>query len=84
MEIERFLSNGGPAFKVKLDGEYYSYLDYCPHKGRVITSEGFIIVDGKIRCPFHGAEFDLKSGKLTVPPISKTPCSPDCKLIATV
>lgn len=84
MEIERFLSTIGPAFRIKVDGQTYSYLDYCPHKGRVITSEGFLIVDGRIRCPFHGAEFDIKSGELKVLPVSKTPCPPNCRLIPAV
>lgn len=62
-------------FNIK--GEYYALLNYCPHigaelcKGRVcgtnMESEVYEFIYGKdmeiIRCPWHGWEFDIKTGR---------------------
>lgn len=61
-------------FNVK--GEFYALLNYCPHigaelcKGRVLgtnlESDVHEYIYGKdqeiIRCPWHGWEFDIKTG----------------------
>ncbi len=83
--MKKFQLNGFPAFSVELeDGTTAAYLDYCPHKGRPITANGFKVEHGTIVCPFHGATFDLKNGSLVKPPVSKTPCPPTCTLIKVI
>ncbi len=83
--MKRFQLNGFPAFSVELkDGTTVAYLDYCPHKGRPITANGFKLDDDTIICPFHGAIFDLKDGSLARPPVSKAPCPPKCALIKVI
>ena len=50
----------------KLDGEFYAIDDICTHAYAMMT-DGYI-EDGQIECPFHGACFDIKTGKaLTAP-----------------
>ncbi|TMV52263.1 Rieske (2Fe-2S) protein [Paenibacillus mesophilus] len=58
-------------------GEYYAILNYCPHqgaemcKGRVcgtnLPSEVYEYSFGRegeiVRCPWHGWEFEIKTGK---------------------
>jgi 3-phenylpropionate/trans-cinnamate dioxygenase ferredoxin component len=47
-------------------GIYYAIEDTCPHAGGPL-SEGS--VEGcKVTCPWHGADFDLKTGAVLGPP----------------
>ena len=80
--MKKFQFQGYPAFSVELsDGRVVAFLDYCPHKGRPITADGFSLEGDIIVCPFHRAAFDLKTGKLVREPVSKTPCPAECSLI---
>lgn len=48
------------------EGEYYAVDNECTHVGGPLC-EGEI--DGTtVVCPWHGAEFDLKSGEVLAPP----------------
>ncbi len=48
------------------NGEYFAIDSECTHVGGPLC-EGEI-EDGKIICPWHGAEFDLKSGQAIASP----------------
>jgi len=48
------------------NGEYFAIDNECTHVGGPLC-EGEID-DGKVICPWHGAEFDLKSGQAVAPP----------------
>ncbi|MGC8557623.1 MAG: Rieske (2Fe-2S) protein [Nitrososphaeria archaeon] len=79
--MKRLQYMGYPVFVITLsDGTEVAYLDYCPHKGRPITADGFKIEGDTIVCPFHGAAFDLRNGMLIRLPVSKTPCPESCSL----
>ena len=43
-----------------VDGGFYAIDDTCPHAGASLA-EGEV-EDGKVGCPWHYAEFDLKTG----------------------
>ncbi|BFT72579.1 Rieske (2Fe-2S) protein [Paenibacillus sp. P36] len=57
-------------------GDYYAVLNYCPHQGAelckgpvcgtTLESNVFEFIYGRdqeiVRCPWHGWEFDLKTG----------------------
>ena len=66
----------------KLDGEFFAYLNHCPHmggpacQGKMIakveeviaedrTSKGMMFSKSKMHvvCPWHGYEYDLKTGE---------------------
>ncbi len=49
-----------------LDGEFYAIEDNCPHQHMPIADG--IVEDCRITCPFHGAQFDLKTGAVLAPP----------------
>lgn len=49
-----------------VDGAYYAIDDTCPHADGPL-SEGEV-AGGKVTCPWHGAEFDLKTGAALCPP----------------
>jgi 3-phenylpropionate/trans-cinnamate dioxygenase ferredoxin component len=48
------------------DGSYYAIDNTCTHQGGPLC-EGDLEGD-KVICPWHGAEFDVKSGNVLAPP----------------
>ena len=49
-----------------LAGEFYAIDDDCTHEGGPL-SDGLILGD-EVECPWHGAHFNIKSGKVTLDP----------------
>jgi nitrite reductase/ring-hydroxylating ferredoxin subunit len=47
-------------------GSFYALDDTCPHAGGPL-SEGEV-QQGKVTCPWHAADFDLKTGAVLSPP----------------
>lgn len=47
----------------KVNGEVFALNNICPHQKSRIIYDGFI-EDGKVSCPAHGWQFDLKTGKM--------------------
>ena len=52
----------------KSEGEFYAMDDLCSHADAPL-SDGWIN-KGCVACPWHGAEFDLKTGAAMTPPAS--------------
>lgn len=58
--------DGEPVAIFNVDGEFYAISDTCTH-AQASLSEG-TVEDKVVTCPWHGAQFDLKTGKnLTMP-----------------
>jgi len=49
-----------------IDGEIFAIEDCCTHQGLPL-SDGYV-GQGQITCPFHGAQFCLKTGAALSPP----------------
>jgi len=49
-----------------VEGVFYAIDDTCPHAGGPL-SEG-TVKDCKVTCPWHEADFDLKTGDVLSPP----------------
>lgn len=47
-------------------GKFFALDDTCPHEGGPL-SEGFVD-GGEVECPWHGARFEIKSGKVVLDP----------------
>ncbi len=47
-------------------GNFFALDDTCPHSGGPL-SEGMVEGD-KVTCPWHGADFNLKTGEVLCPP----------------
>ncbi len=52
------------------DGSYYAIDNTCTHQGGPLC-EGDLEGD-KVICPWHGAEFDVKTGKVVGPPAEES------------
>ncbi|MGH9766633.1 MAG: Rieske (2Fe-2S) protein [Blastocatellia bacterium] len=46
------------------NGQFYAISDMCPHRGASLA-EGFLDV-GKVFCPWHCFDFNLKTGECTM------------------
>lgn len=44
-----------------LDGEFYAIADVCTHDGGPLA-EGEVVNGCQVRCPRHGARFDIRTG----------------------
>lgn len=52
-----------------VDGKYYAIGDTCTHRGGPL-SEGDV-EDTQVTCPWHGATYDLQTGKVLGPPAQR-------------
>jgi NAD(P)H-dependent nitrite reductase small subunit len=57
----RFMIDDVDVAIFKVDGEIYALSNICPHQKAAIIHNGFL-EDGKVVCPAHGWEFNLKDG----------------------
>lgn len=66
----RVVMHGDPILLCNVDGTLYAIEDYCSHDGEPLGEAGDL--EGcRIRCPRHGATFDVTTGKaLTLPAVS--------------
>ena len=53
--------DGRPVIVGRYGGSLYAMDGKCSHMGYDLSKGKF--VDGVVKCPLHGAEFDLRSGK---------------------
>src|SRR5258708_1615262 len=54
--------DGQPIAVFNIDGEYFAIDDVCTHDGGPLA-EGDLLEGGQIRCPRHGARFDIRTGR---------------------
>ena len=70
-------SDGTQIAIFNVDGEYFAINNICPHRGGPL-GEGD--VEGTlVACPWHGWQFDVKTGKSPVNPAASVKTFP-CKL----
>ncbi|MFT5107715.1 MAG: 3-phenylpropionate/trans-cinnamate dioxygenase ferredoxin subunit [Verrucomicrobiales bacterium] len=63
-----FVVNDHKIAVFKSEGEFYAMDDLCTHADAPL-SDGWVN-KGCVACPWHGAEFDLKTGAAMTPPAS--------------
>ena len=59
-EVEQYRVEDRPVALCNVDGEFYAFEDICTHQFTYL-SEGEL-TGAEIKCPLHGARFDVKSG----------------------
>lgn len=53
--------NGRIVVYGKFRGNYFAFDSRCPHKGGPLQQGK--LIDGKVKCPWHGYTFDVFTGK---------------------
>lgn len=66
-KMQKITADGKDILVTNIDGEYYAIDDTCTHSGASLA-EGDL-KGAIIRCGWHGAEFDCKTGKLSSFPV---------------
>ncbi len=61
--------NGKEIALFNLNNEFFAIDNACPHKGGPLA-EGFL-EENKVTCPFHGWQFDVKTGQNLMPELGK-------------
>ena len=60
---------GEAVLLVHQNGQFYALADRCTHREYPLhTGE---LLDGAVKCEWHGAKFNLETGKGTIPAIKK-------------
>ena len=52
-----------------VEGTYYAIGDVCTHRGGPLSAG--VVQGTKVTCPWHGADFDLKTGAVLGAPAQK-------------
>lgn len=58
--------NGGRIVLGRTEEGYVAFQDRCPHKGGSLA--GGSLICGTVQCPWHGSQFDVKTGALKAGP----------------
>jgi nitrite reductase/ring-hydroxylating ferredoxin subunit len=64
-QMKAFQVNGQSILIANWQGTFFATQDLCTHDDGVLGDGE--LVDGAIECPRHGARFDLKTGRGTMP-----------------
>ncbi len=58
--------NGKRIVLANSDGDFVAFEDHCPHRGGSLA--GGALICGQVQCPWHGSQFDVRTGKLNAGP----------------
>ncbi len=56
-------TDAGPVVLARVDGEVYALEDRCSHQDYPLSAGD--LEDGQVECAFHGARFDVCTGRAT-------------------
>ena len=59
-EVKQYQVEGRPVALCNVDGELYAFEDICTHAFAHLSEGG--LEGDRIKCPLHGARFDVKTG----------------------
>jgi 3-phenylpropionate/trans-cinnamate dioxygenase ferredoxin subunit len=71
-EIKQYVVEERPVAVCNVDGELHAFEDICTHQYTHLSEGEF--VGSEVKCPLHGARFDVKSGAAkTLPAVKPLP-----------
>ena len=59
-EIKQYLVDDRFVALCNVEGEFYAFEDVCTHQFTHLSEGEF--TDSEVKCPLHGAKFDVKTG----------------------
>ena len=67
---QRLVEGGGLKIaRFSVGDKYYAIGDTCTHRGGPLSAG--MLAEDTVTCPWHGARFDVKTGKVLGPPASQ-------------
>lgn len=67
-EIRAFIVNGQSIILCRIEDEFFAFDEICSHQHQSLA-EGWL-ENHTIECPFHGAQFDIRTGEaITLPAV---------------
>lgn len=71
-EIRQYTVEERPVALCNVDGEFHAFEDICTHQFAYLSEGEF--EGSRVRCPLHGAQFDVKSGEAkSLPAVKPVP-----------
>ncbi len=71
-EVKQYQVDGRPVALCNVDGDLYALEDICTHAFAHLSEGG--LEGGQIKCPLHGAKFDVKTGEAkSLPAVKAVP-----------
>lgn len=61
--------NGERIVLARTENEYLAFSDHCTHRGGSLA--GGSMICGTVQCPWHGSQFDIKTGQCTAGPATE-------------
>jgi len=65
-EVKWGVQDGQSILVVKYQGTLHALSNHCPHYGAPLHTG--VLIDNVLKCPWHGASFDIISGKTDISP----------------
>ena len=59
--------NGEEVVIANVDGEFVCFSNTCTHKQGPV-GEGLLLPGGVVECPFHGGQFNVRTGEVVAAP----------------
>ena len=73
-ELKQFEVEGRPVGLCNVGGEFYAFEDICTHQFAHLSEGEFDSDSGEVKCPLHGARFDVESGEAkSLPAVKPVP-----------
>ena len=71
-EVKQYRIEDRPVALCNVDGEFHAFEDICTHQFAYLSEGEF--VSRELKCPLHGAKFDVTTGKaLSLPAVKAVP-----------
>ena len=71
-EVTQYRVEDRPVALCNVEGEFHAFEDMCTHAFAYLSEGG--LVDDRIKCPLHGATFDVRTGEAkSLPAVKAVP-----------
>jgi nitrite reductase/ring-hydroxylating ferredoxin subunit len=60
-------AGGKEVVVANVDGEFFAFQNECTHRQGPL-GEGMLLDGGVVECPFHGGQFDVRTGEVVASP----------------
>jgi nitrite reductase/ring-hydroxylating ferredoxin subunit len=66
-EMKIVQAGGREIVVANVDGQFFAFANECTHRQGPL-GEGMLLEGGVVECPFHGGQFDVRTGEVVASP----------------